>query len=244
MPAELCDGESLDDLQNGYFIIQSEKGFRYGMDAVLLSGYASVRPGEKVLDMGTGTGILPILLAAKTPGESFTGLEIQEKSACMARRSVAYNGLQDRIRIVTGDIKEAAAVFGPASFDVVVSNPPYMTGNHGLLNAEQSRAIARHEVLCTLDDVAREAAKLLRPGGRFYMVHRPHRLIEIITALTKYKLEPKRMKMVHPFVDKEANMVLIEAVRGGKSMIKVEAPIVVYREPGVYTQEIYDIYGY
>ena len=243
MPAELCDGESLDDLQNGYFIIQSEKGFRYGMDAVLLSGYASVRPGEKVLDMGTGTGILPILLAAKTPGESFTGLEIQEKSACMARRSVAYNGLQDRIRIVTGDIKEAAAVFGPASFDVVVSNPPYMTGNHGLLNAEQSRAIARHEVLCTLEDLVRETARVLTSRGRFYLVHRPFRLAEIISVLKAYHLEPKRMRLVYPYVDREPNMVLLEACRGGNPRIQVEKPLIVYEKPGVYTDEIREIYG-
>lgn len=243
MPAELCDGESLDDLQNGYFIIQSEKGFRYGMDAVLLSGYASVRPGEKVLDMGTGTGILPILLAAKTPGESFTGLEIQEKSACMARRSVAYNGLQDRIRIVTGDIKEAAAVFGPASFDVVVSNPPYMTGNHGLLNAEQSRAIARHEVLCTLEDLVRETARVLTSRGRFYLVHRPFRLAEIISVLKVYHLEPKRMRLVYPYVDKEPNMVLLEACRGGNPRIQVEKPLIVYEKPGIYTDEIREIYG-
>ena len=243
MPAELCDGESLDDLQNGYSIIQSEKGFRYGMDAVLLSGYASVRPGEKVLDMGTGTGILPILLAAKTPGESFTGLEIQEKSACMARRSVAYNGLQDRIRIVTGDIKEAAAVFGPASFDVVVSNPPYMTGNHGLLNAEQSRAIARHEVLCTLEDLVRETARVLTSRGRFYLVHRPFRLAEIISVLKAYHLEPKRMRLVYPYVDKEPNMVLLEACRGGNPRIQVEKPLIVYEKPGVYTDEIREIYG-
>ncbi len=243
MPAELCDGESLDDLQNGYSIIQSEKGFRYGMDAVLLSGYASVRSGEKVLDMGTGTGILPILLAAKTPGESFTGLEIQEESACMARRSVAYNGLQDRIRIVTGDIKEAAAVFGPASFDVVVSNPPYMTGNHGLLNAEQSRAIARHEVLCTLEDLVRETARVLTSRGRFYLVHRPFRLAEIISVLKAYHLEPKRMRLVYPYVDKEPNMVLLEACRGGNPRIQVEKPLIVYEKPGVYTDEIREIYG-
>ena len=214
------------------------------MDAVLLSGFAAVKPGEKAIDLGTGTGIIPILLEAKYEGEHYTGLEIQDEVAEMAARSVALNHLEEKVSIVKGDIKEASRLFGAASFDVVTSNPPYMNDAHGLKNPDLPKAIARHEVLCTLDDVAREAAKLLRPGGRFYMVHRPHRLIEIITALTKYKLEPKRMKMVHPFVDKEANMVLIEAVRGGKSMIKVEAPIVVYREPGVYTQEIYDIYGY
>ena len=245
MIIELKDEERLDDLQrNGYQIIQKKDGFCFGMDAVLLSGFAAVKPGEKAIDLGTGTGIIPILLEAKYEGEHYTGMEIQDEVAEMAARSVALNHLEEKVSIVKGDIKEASRLFGAASFDVVTSNPPYMNDAHGLKNPDLPKAIARHEVLCTLDDVAREAAKLLRPGGRFYMVHRPHRLIEIITALTKYKLEPKRMKMVHPFVDKEANMVLIEAVRGGKSMIKVEAPIVVYREPGVYTQEIYDIYGY
>lgn len=245
MIIELKDEERLDDLQrNGYQIIQKKDGFCFGMDAVLLSGFAAVKPGEKAIDLGTGTGIIPILLEAKYEGEHYTGLEIQDEVAEMAARSVALNHLEEKVSIVKGDIKEASRLFGAASFDVVTSNPPYMNDAHGLKNPDLPKAIARHEVLCTLDDVAREAAKLLRPGGRFYLVHRPHRLIEIITALTKYKLEPKRMKMVHPFVDKEANMVLIEAVRGGKSMIKVEAPIVVYREPGVYTQEIYDIYGY
>ena len=245
MIIELKSDERLDDLQrNGYQIIQKKNGFCFGMDAVLLSGFARVKQGEKAIDLGTGTGIIPILLEAKYEGEHYTGLEIQDEVAEMAARSVALNHLEEKVSIVKGDIKEASRLFGAASFDVVTSNPPYMNDAHGLKNPDLPKAIARHEVLCTLDDVAREAATLLRPGGRFYMVHRPHRLIEIITALTKYKLEPKRMKMVHPFVDKEANMVLIEAVRGGKSMIKVEAPIVVYREPGVYTQEIYDIYGY
>ena len=245
MIIELKDEERLDDLQrNGYQIIQKKDGFCFGMDAVLLSGFAAVKPGEKAIDLGTGTGIIPILLEAKYEGEHYTGLEIQDEVAEMAARSVALNHLEEKVSIVKGDIKEASRLFGAASFDVVTSNPPYMNDAHGLKNPDLPKAISRHEVLCTLDDVTREAARLLRPGGRFYMVHRPHRLIEIITALTKYKLEPKRMKMVHPFVDKEANMVLIEAVRGGKSMIKVEAPIVVYREPGVYTQEIYDIYGY
>lgn len=245
MIIELKSDERLDDLQrNGYQIIQKKDGFCFGMDAVLLSGFAAVKPGEKAIDLGTGTGIIPILLEAKYEGEHYTGLEIQDEVADMAARSVALNHLDEKVSIVKGDMKEASRLFGAASFDVVTSNPPYMNDAHGLKNPDLPKAIARHEVLCTLDDVTREAARLLRPGGRFYMVHRPHRLIEIITALTKYKLEPKRMKMVHPFVEKEANMVLIEAVRGGRSMIKVEAPIVVYREPGVYTREIYDIYGY
>ena len=245
MTINLMENERLDDLQrNGLKIIQKTDGFCFGMDAVLLSGFAAVKPGEHVLDMGTGTGIIPLLLSAKTAGEHFTGLEIQTEIAAMAERSVRLNHLEEKIRIVNGDIKEASRIFGSASFDVVTTNPPYMNDAHGLKNPTEVKAISRHEVLCTLEDVVREGARVLKPGGRMFMVHRPHRLIEIIQAMKSYKLEPKRMKLVHPFKDKDANMVLLEAVRGGGSWMKVEAPIIVYKEPGVYTDEIYDIYGY
>ena len=245
MKNNLRPGERLDELhRNGYKIIQNENKFCFGMDAVLLSGFANVKEEEIVLDMGTGTGIIPILLAGKTKGKHFTGLEIQSASADMARRSVSYNHLEERISIVEGDIKGAGALFKPASFDVITSNPPYMTGSHGLVNPDMEKAIARHEICCTLEDVISQASRLLRVGGRFYLVHRPFRLAEIIHMLVEYKLEPKRMKFVHPFVDKEPNMVLIEAVRGAKSRITVEKPLIVYQKPGVYTDEIYDIYGY
>lgn len=245
MTIELYPGERLDDLErNGYKIIQNNKTFCFGMDAVLLSGFAHVKPGEKALDLGTGTGIIPILLKAKTKGEHFTGLEIQEASVDMARRSVLYNHLEDQISIVQGDIKEAHTLFDAASFDVITSNPPYMTGNHGLVNPDMPKAIARHEILCTLDDVIGQASKLLRPGGRFYMVHRPFRMAEIMTKMTAHRLEPKRMRLVYPFADKEPNMVLIEGLKGGKPRITVEKPLIVYKEPGVYTDEIYDVYGY
>lgn len=238
-------GERVDDLhRNNYKIIQNTKKFCFGMDAVLLTGFARVLPGESVLDLGTGTGIIPILLAAKTQGKHFTGLEIQEESADMARRSIAINKLEDKIDIVLGDIKEASSLFGLASFDVVSSNPPYMNHRHGLVNPEEAKAIARHEILCSLEDVVRETAGLLKPNGRLYLVHRPFRLAEIMRTLTKYKLEPKRMKLVYPYVDKEPNMVLLECIKGAKSMIKVEAPLIVYKEPKVYTDEIYDFYGY
>lgn len=237
--------ERVDELhRNNYKIIQNTKKFCFGMDAVLLSGFAKVLPGEKVLDLGTGTGIIPILLEAKTKGRHFTGLEIQEESADMARRSVALNKLEDKVDIKIGDIKEASTLFGLASFDVVTSNPPYMNHNHGIVNPGEAKAIARHEILCSLEDVVREASRLLKPNGRFYLVHRPFRLVEIINALTSYKLEPKRMKLVYPYVDKEPNMVLLECIKGAKSMVKVEAPLIVYKEPNVYTDEIYNIYGY
>ena len=162
----------------------------------------------------------------------------------MARRSVAYNHLEEKIDIVTGDIKDASSIFGASSFDVITTNPPYMIGEHGLKNPDEAKAIARHEVLCTLEDVVRESAKLLRPKGRFYMVHRPFRLSEIFCCMTRYGIEPKRMKLVHPFVDKEPNMVLIEGLRGGNPRMTVEKPLIVYKGKGEYTDEIYDVYGY
>ena len=237
--------ERLDELhRNGYWIIQDPGRFCFGMDAVLLSGFAKVKPGERALDLGTGTGIIPILLEAKTKGEHFTGLEIQPESADMAARSVAYNHLEEKITIVTGDIKEASARFGAGSFEVITTNPPYMIGQHGIQNDASAKTIARHEVLCDLDDILRESAKMLKQGGRFYMVHRPFRLAEIFSKMVAYHIEPKRMRLVYPFVDKEPNMVLIEGLRGGKSRLTVEKPLIVYKEPGVYMPEIYDIYGY
>lgn len=241
----LLPDERIDDLErNGYQIIQNKKRFCFGMDAVLLSCFARVKEGEQVLDLGTGTGIIPILLEAKTEGRHFTGLEIQEEVADMASRSVKLNGLENKVEIVTGDIKESSAIFGKSVFDVVTSNPPYMIHQHGLQNPDKSKAISRHEVLCTLEDVIREAAAVLKPGGRLYMVHRPFRLTDLMELMRAYKLEPKRLKMVHPYVDKEANMVLVEAIRGSKARITVEAPIIVFKEDGTYSDEITEIYEY
>lgn len=242
---ELKENERIDDLQrNGYQIIQNSEKFCFGMDAVLLSGFARIKPGSKVLDLGTGTGIIPILLEAKSKANHLTGLEIQAESADMARRSVALNHLEDKIAIVEGDICKADALFPLASFDAITCNPPYMIGQHGLTNTGDAKTIARHEVLCTLDDVVRVTSRLLKPGGNFFMVHRPFRLAEIMATLMKYGLEPKRMQLVYPYVDKEPNMVLLEANRGGKSRMTVEKPLIVYEKPGVYTPEIYDLYGY
>ena len=241
----LKENERIDDLErNGYRIIQDTERFCFGMDAVLLSGFARVKDGAKVLDLGTGTGIIPILLEAKTGASHLTGLEIQEDSADMARRSVRLNGLEKKIDIVMGDIKEAGSLFDAASFDVVTCNPPYMTDKHGLTNPNDAKAIARHEILCTLEDVISQAAKLLKPGGNLYLVHRPFRLAEIMVLLHSYKLEPKRMQLVYPYVDKEPNMVLIEANRGGRPRMTVEKPLIVFREKGVYMPEICDVYGY
>lgn len=228
----LKTGERLDDLQlSGYEIIQNPERFCFGVDAVLLTDFVKVKPGERVLDLGTGTGVIPILLEAKTQGKEFTGLEIQEESADMARRSVAYNGLSEKVHIVTGDIKEAAEIFRTASFDVITINPPYMLNEHGLKNIGDAKTIARHEVLCTLDDILRESAKILPESkGRFYMVHKPFRLVEILNKMCQYKIEPKRLQFVHPYVDKEPTMVLIEGMKGGKSRVKIEPPVIMYHK--------------
>ncbi len=242
---ELKPTERLDDLQrNDLRIIQDPDRFCFGMDAVLLSGFAAAPEGGRVLDLGTGTGIIPILMSAKTPASELVGLEIQADSADMAKRSVRLNDLDSKIKIVQGDIKEAGQIFDAASFDVVTSNPPYMIGGHGLQNPDSPKAIARHEVLCDLEDVIKAAARCLKSGGKFYMVHRPFRLAEIMVVMHEYRLEPKRMQLVYPYADKEPTMVLIEGARGGRPRLTVEKPLIIYEAPGKYTPEIYDIYGY
>lgn len=243
MEIELKENERIDDLERkGYRIIQTPGRFCFGMDAVLLSEFVQIKKNECVVDLGTGTGVLPILLEAKTQAKHFTALEIQPESADMARRSVCLNHLQERIEIVEGDIREAVKLLGAATFDVVTTNPPYMRSEHGLKNPEPAKSIARHEVLCNLEDVVKNAAGLLKERGRFYMVHRPFRLSEIMEALHRYRLEPKRMRFVHPYKDRDANMVLIEAVKGGGINLKLEPPLIVYEDKAGYTGELLAIY--
>ena len=242
--------------QCGLRIIQDPSRFCFGMDAVLLSAYVQMKKARRGLDLGTGNGIIPILLSDRTDCLHLTGLEIQPASADLARRSVALNGLQDRISIVEGDIKEADRIFAAASFDFITCNPPYRTvgsgrvsgsapeagGSMGKAEELDPRAIARHELLCTFDDVARAAARLLRPGGHFYLVHRPLRLPELISTLCGRGLEPKRMRLVYPHIDQAPNMVLLDCVRGGGPELRVEPPLIVYEKDGNYTPELMRIY--
>ena len=213
------------------------------MDAVLLASFALLHKGEKAADLGTGTGIIPVLMAARHPSAHFTGLEIQPDYVDMARRSVRFNHLENRIDIVEGDIKEAAALFGAASFQVVTSNPPYIPAGKGKKNSAGRVGIARHEILCTMEDVAGQASRILISAGRFYLVHRPFYLPRILEALKKEHLEPKRMRLVHPYADREPTLVLIESVKGARPELRIMPPLIIFEKDGVYTQEVERIYG-
>ncbi len=236
--------ERLDDLElKGLKIIQDPEKFCFGMDAVILSDFAKIRKNAEVLDFCTGTGIIPLLLSAKYEPRHIRGVEYQEDMAEMAGRSVRYNHLEEKIEICHGDIRRIKNLVPAQSVDAVTCNPPYMEKSSGLHNEKSALCIARHEVSCTLEDVVSAAAYVLKQGGRLYMVHRPHRMVAVMDNLKKYKMEAKRMRFVHPFADREANMLLVEAVKGGGSWLRMEAPLIVYREDGSYTDEILRIHG-
>ena len=242
--ALLREGERIDDLEvKGFRIIQNPSFFCFGMDAVLLSSFAGTGPKDRVIDLGTGCGIIPLLLLAKEKCSACVGLELQEAVAEMAGRSVLLNHAEESCEIRQGDICRIQELFPAASFDAVTCNPPYIEGGSGLHNDDTARNLARHEIAVRLEDVIRAAAYLLPPGGSFSMVHKPFRIPEILELLRKYRLEPKRMQLVQPYVDKEPNMVLLEAVRDGKPWLKVHPSLVVYEKDGGYTQELLRWYG-
>jgi len=223
------DGECLDDLQlNGLKIIQKNKGFRFGIDAVLISNYVKVEKNMKIIDLGTGTGIIPILLSAKTEAYHITGVEIQPEMAEMARRSVILNNLENRIDIIEGDFRRSIDMFGPGSFDAVVVNPPYTKAGSGLVNPDDAKAVSRHEIFCTLDDIIKVSSGLLKHHGRFFMIHRPKRLVDIFFTMREYRIEPKRIRLVYANREKPANMVLIFGLKNGNPQVTVEAPLYVH----------------
>jgi tRNA1Val (adenine37-N6)-methyltransferase len=240
----LKSNERIDDLQyKGLRLIQKTDGFCFGVDAVLLSHFAQVPKGGSVIDLGTGTGIIAVLLAAKKSPGKVVGLEIQPEIAEMAARSIELNELGERVSIVQGDIRDAVGMFGASSFDAVTSNPPYMTKGGGLLNPADSKAISRHEILCTLDDVVSAAGKLLKPGGKFSMVHRPQRLADIICTMRENSIEPKLMRFVHPSPGRKPNLILICGTKNGNPELRVQEPLYVYDSSGSYSKEIDDIYN-
>lgn len=243
---KLLDGERIDDLQlNGLGIIQNSEGFCFGVDAVFLAHYAVVKNNDRCLDLCTGTGIIPILMYginANVKGVSFEAIEIQDKSFDMATRSVMMNGIEDSVHIIKGDIKEAATTFRAASFQVVTVNPPYMKVSKALTNPTESKMIARHEVMCNLDDVVSAASFALCDKGRFYMIHKPSRIPEIFSTMRAHNIEPKSMRLIHPYVDKEPVLVLIGGLKGGGEEMRVAPPLIIYKEQGVYTDEVSSVY--
>jgi tRNA1(Val) A37 N6-methylase TrmN6 len=239
---ELLENERLDELLTHELkIIQSNEIFSFSMDAVLLARFCTVPPRGRILDLCTGNGVIPLLLTTRT-NALIDGVEIQFKPYDMARRSVMLNGLEEQIRIVQGDLKEWHRTVGYGVYDLVTVNPPYLPVHAGDQNVNEQFAIARHEVCCTLEDVAAACARLVRYGGKVAMVHRPSRLIEIVQVLTRYKLEPKRLRFVHPRAGMEANMVLIEAVKEGKPELRLLPPLIVYNEQNEYSPELKGIY--
>lgn len=236
-------GERIDDLQiKDLKLIQNPKGFCFGIDAVLLANFTQLKKGDKVVDLGTGTGIIPILIAGKSETSHITGVEIQKEVAEMAGRSVKLNKLEDRIKIINADLREIDELLPSNSYNIVTSNPPYMHA-HGLKNTNYEKAISRHEVTCTLEDILSIAARLLIQNGKLFMVHRPERLVDILTLARKYKLEPKRMQFIHPKIHKKPNLLLIECRKSAMPELRIMDPFYVYDENGRYTAHIHEIYG-
>lgn len=238
------EDESIDDLDlNGLKLIQKEKAFRFGIDAVLLSDFANVKTKHRVVDLCTGTGIVPFLIYGKYNPKEIWGIEIQEEMEEMACRSSKLNGVEDIVKFKCADLKDKNLVNEIGRFDVLTVNPPYKLNNAGIINPNDKLAIARHEILCNLEDVIASARKLLKDNGRMFIVHRPERLADIFGLMRKYNIEPKRVKMVQPNVNKAPNIVLVEGQRDGGAFLKWEKPLYVYDENGKFTKEIDEIYG-
>ena len=238
----LNDNETLDDLENGYYLIQRRDGFRFGIDAVLLADFAKCR-ANRVIDLCTGTGIVAMLLAAKTDIAQIDAVELQPEMAELAARSVSYNKLEGRVHVRCADLKNAPELYGKSLFDAVTVNPPYMKSGAGLINEDRMKLLSRHEIGCTLDDVVRVSSELLKTHGKLFMVHRPQRLADVMLAMRSWRIEPKRMRLVAPKQGREANLVLIEGVKNANSELKLMPTLYVYDDDGAYTKEIDVIYG-
>ena len=245
MDVELKENERIDDLEfKGLKIIQNEKGFCFGMDSVLLSDFAkNMKNNSTVLDLGTGTGIIPILLCGKTNLKKVVGIEIQQDVANMAKRSSQLNNLQDRFEVVNTNIINLKNIYEKQSFDVIVTNPPYKKENTGITNENEAKLISRHEITANLEDFISISKDLLKDKGEFYMVHRPERLVDILSLMRKYKIEAKILKFVSPNKNKEPNLILIKGIKNANSFLRVEKNLYVYNEDGKYTNEILKIYS-
>lgn len=242
---ELKENERIDDLQyKNLKIIQNKNAFCFGIDAVLLSDFSKkIKDDSIVVDLCSGTGIVAILLEAKTNAKKIYSVEIQKDISEMANRSILMNKQEDKIEIINDDLKNIDKIFKKASVDVITVNPPYKKAGSGVINELDTKTISRHEVLCTLEDIIEKSYSILKTGGVFFMVHRAERLVDILSVMREKKLEPKRIRFVHPSIGKAPNLVLVEGVKGGKPFLKVDEPIYVYDENGEYTCTIMDIYN-
>ncbi|KNZ69182.1 type 11 methyltransferase [Thermincola ferriacetica] len=239
----LKPGERLDDLvRNDLKIIQRPGSFCFSIDAVLLANFASVKKGDLIVDLGTGSGVIPILLTTRQQVDHIIGIDIQAEAVDRAVRSVTGNGLQGLITIREGDIRNASAELGLGKFDLVTANPPYLPAGQGKINLNKEIALARHELCCSMEDVLREGARLLNSNGRLAMVHRPERMVDIIFTMKRYGLEPKRLQLVYPALGKKPNILLIEAIKGAMPGLEALEPLLVYDEQGNYTKELMEIY--
>lgn len=244
MSININNDESIDDLGlNGLRLIQKNDAFRFGVDAVLLSDFANVKKKHRVIDLCTGTGIVPFLIYGKYSPKEVWGIEIQEEMEEMANRSAILNNVEEIVKFKCGDLKDKNLHKELGRFDVLTVNPPYKLNNAGIVNPNDKLAIARHEILCNLEDVIAAAKRLLNDNGRMFIVHRPERLADIFGLMRKYNIEPKRVKMVHPSSKKAPNIVLVEGQRDGGAFLKWEDPLYVYDENGKYSEEIDKIYG-
>lgn len=239
---ELEINERIDDLQyQNLKIIQKVDGFCFGIDAVLLANFAKgMKHLDLVVDLCSGTGIVAVLLSGKTAAKKIIGVEIQEEYVSMARRSVLLNGIENRVEMIHQDLNHLQKEIKAGTVDCVTVNPPYKQRGSGIVNEADSLTIARHEVYCTLEDVIKESSRILKTNGNFYMVHRPERLVDIFCLMRQYKIEPKRVLMVHPSLGKAANIVLVEGTKNGGSFLKWDKPLYVYDEKGNYTEELYE----
>lgn len=245
MKVFLKDNEKIDDLQlNNLKIIQNKAGFCFGIDSVLLSDFAKdIRNNSKVLDLGTGTGIIGILLCAKTKLSKIYGIDIQKDVCDMASRSIKLNNLENKFEIINSNIKNLKNIFEKNTFDAIVSNPPYKKDNSGLKNEAETKLISRHEITASLEDFVNTASKMLKNNGNLYMVHRPERLSDLFYLLRKYNLEPKKLKLVQSYINSKPKLILVKATKNSKSFLNIEQPLIIYNKDGSYTDEILKIYG-
>ncbi len=245
MDIELEANERIDDLEfKNLKIIQNKDGFCFGIDSVLLSDFAkNIKKDSMVLDLGTGTGIIPILLCGKTKLKKVTGIELQEEVAKMAKKSIKLNNLEDKFNVINENILNLNKIYENQTFDVIVSNPPYKKKDTGITNENEKKIISRHEISASLEDFIKISKDLLKDKGEFYMVHRPERLVDIFELMRKYKIEPKILKMVYSYKNKEPKLILIKGVKNAKPFLKVESNLYIYKDTGEYTEEILKIYN-